>query len=86
MLFIKGITLYQTFITFLGMNECSVHNFIGRCSEETLHSIFPRCEERFITAEELKQSIVFEQSTGYEDVIKLFFTYLLELEKYEPGE
>ena len=86
LLFIKGIFMYQTFITFSGMNECSVHNFIGRCSEETLQSIFPRCEERFITAEELKQSIVFEQSAGYEDIVQHFFTYLLELEKYEPGE
>ena len=72
--------------TFSGMNECSVHNFIGRCSEETLQSIFPRCEERFITAEELKQCVVFEESTGHEDVIQHFFMYLLELEKYEPGE
>ena len=51
-----------------------------RCFEETLQSIFPRYEERFITAEELKQCVVFEQSTGHEDVIQHFFMYLLELE------
>ena len=63
--------------TFSGMSECSVHNFIGRCSEETLQSIFPRCEERFITAEELKQCLVFEESTGHEDVIQHSFMLFL---------
>lgn len=48
--------------------------------------IFPKCEKRFIPADELKEAVVFEESAGHEDTILHFYGYLLELEKYEAGE
>lgn len=67
------------------MNEVDLHNFIGRCPCDTLESIFPSSGKRKITAEQIKEAIVFEESAGHEETIMLFYRYLLQLEKYEAG-
>ena len=67
------------------MNEVGLHTFIGECSLETLGILFPPSKTRYISAEVVKHSVVFEESAGHEETIVLFFEYLAQLEKYEPG-
>ena len=67
------------------MNEVRLHSFMGKCGIDVVEHIFPRCEMRRITAEQVKAAIVFEDSTGHEDIIVYFYDYLTELEKYEEG-
>ena len=70
---------------FVGMNEVRLHSFMGNCGIDVVESIFPRSEMRRISAEQIKEAIAFEGSTGHEDIIMYFYDYLTELEKYEAG-
>lgn len=67
------------------MNDVNLHSFIGNCSLETLDILFPMSAKRHITALEIKDACVFEESVGHEDIVILFYQYLSQLEKYESG-
>ena len=67
------------------MNDANLHSFIGKCSLEVLDVLFPVSSKRHITAQEIKDVCVFEESSGHEDTIALFYQYLSQLEKYETG-
>lgn len=69
----------------VGMNEVNLHTFIGKCPAETLQRLFPNVEKKIITVEQMKAVVVFEESSGREETITLFFQYLSQLEKYEAG-
>ncbi len=57
---------------FPGMNEVGLHMFLGKCPSETVELIFPASEKRYITAQQVKDAVVFEESVGHEDTIMFF--------------
>ena len=67
------------------MNDVNLHSFIGKCSLEVLDVLFPVSSKRRITAQEIRDVCCFEESSGHEDTIVLFYQYLSQLEKYETG-
>ncbi|CAB4031643.1 G2 M phase-specific E3 ubiquitin- ligase-like [Paramuricea clavata] len=69
-----------------GMDEVGLHRFIGRCESKNLESIFPMCDQMFISYEELKEQMVFEDTEGREETITYWHNYLACLSKYEPGQ
>ena len=67
------------------MDEVGLHRFIGRCESKSLESIFPMCDQMFISYEELKEQMVFEDTEGREETITYWHNYLACLSNYEPG-
>ena len=67
------------------MNEVSLHSFLGRCTIDMVESIFPTSDKRFMTASEVKDVMVFEDSEGNEQSITFWYEYLSYLEKYQTG-
>ena len=74
--------------TFLlkGMDEVGLHRFLGRCESNVLESIFPMLDDMFISFDELKEIMVFEETEGHEETIHYWHNYLAHLSNYEPGK
>jgi hypothetical protein len=68
-----------------GMDEVGLHRFLGRCESKVIESIFPMTDQLFISYEELKEVMVFEDTEGREETITYWHNYLAYLSKYEPG-
>lgn len=82
----RDIDEYIDTVLFLtGMNEVCLHDFIGKCSMDDLSTVFPTCAMWYIKAEQVKDAIIFEESTGHEETIGYLYTYHLDLEKYKQG-
>ena len=67
------------------MDEVGLHHFLGRCESNVLVYL-PMLDDMFISFDELKEIMVFEETEGHKETIHYWHTYLAHLSKYEPGK
>lgn len=67
------------------MHEVGLHRFLGRCGSKSLESIFPTSDQMFISVEDLKEVMTFEDTEGREETITYWHNYLAYLAKYKTG-